>query len=191
MPHSEPEGKDWIFERYYLLLKMSRIRSVLDIGPGCGTYSNLLRPLDQSVHWTGVEVWAPYIKQFGLEEKYDRVVVSDLRYINFTKIRQPDCVIAGDVLEHISEKDARIILSELVRIAKVIFVSIPIIHMPQGEWGGNPFEEHVEDSYSHERLLKILPCVCDFHCGERIGSYLLSKDVDVHKMLNEWNKLKK
>lgn len=189
MADSEPEGKQWILERYYMLARKKLVSSVLDIGPGCGTYSRILRPIDEDIHWTGVEVWAPYIKEFDLEEKYDHVVVADLRYLDYSRIRRPDCIIAGDVLEHISEEDARRILAELIRLAKIIFVSIPIIHMPQGESEGNPYQEHVEYFYTHERLLKMLPCVCDFNKGARIGTYVLSKDILVRKIIKEWNDL--
>jgi len=189
MADSEPEGKQWILERYYMLALKNHISSVLDVGPGCGTYSRILRPIDEHIYWTGVEVWAPYIKEFNLEEKYDHVVVADLRYLDYSKIRRPDCIIAGDVLEHISEDDALRILTELIRLAKVIFVSIPIIPMPQGESEGNPYQEHVEDSYTHERLMKMLPCVCDFNKGARIGTYVLSKDIQVRKIIKEWNEL--
>lgn len=190
MADSEPEGKQWILERYYMLTHKVQISSVLDIGPGCGTYSRILRPIDDNVHWTGVEVWAPYIKEFDLEKKYDHVVVADLRYLDYSKIKRPDCVIAGDVLEHISEVEAVTILNELICLAKVIFVSIPIIHMPQGESEGNPYQEHVVDSYSHERLLKILPHVCDYNEGARIGTYMLSRSVLVRKMVEECNILR-
>ncbi|NDV25106.1 bifunctional 2-polyprenyl-6-hydroxyphenol methylase/3-demethylubiquinol 3-O-methyltransferase UbiG [Desulfovibrio sp. JC010] len=188
MPLSETEGKDWIFKRFYTLAQMKTINSVLDIGPGCGTYSDLLREHAPDVYWTGVEIWGPYIKEYNLEQKYDQIIVADLRYLDYSKIKHPDCIIAGDVLEHISEDEMREILLELLRITKVIFVSIPIVHMPQDEWGGNPFEKHVEDSYTHERLMEILPSVCDFRQGNRIGTYILSRDVQTRNILKQLNK---
>lgn len=185
MPQSEFEGKKWIFEQYYYLSNMLHIRSVLDIGVGCGTYANLLRDCRKDTHWTGVEVWAPYITEFNLEQRYDEVVVADIRYLDFNRIRRPDCVIAGDVLEHMSQQDAVGVLNNLVNLARFVVVSVPIVHMPQGAWGGNPFEEHVEDSYSHERLMRILPHVQDFSRGQRIGSYILSSDALVCKLMKE------
>jgi hypothetical protein len=186
MPVSDLEGKDWISERFVLLATLKKISTVLDLGVGCGTYSDLLRPFNKNSHWIGVEVWGPYIENYHLNKKYDEIIISDIRYLNYSKIKKPDCIFAGDVLEHIPENDACALIHELVTLAKVIFISVPIVKMPQGAWEGNPYEAHIEDSYTHERMMSILPCVYDYSKGYIIGTYLLSRDVNICKTLDNW-----
>ena len=46
------------------------ISSILDIGPGQGTYFDLLSSMKQ-FSWEGIEAWKPYIEKFQLEKKYN------------------------------------------------------------------------------------------------------------------------
>jgi 2-polyprenyl-3-methyl-5-hydroxy-6-metoxy-1,4-benzoquinol methylase len=47
--------------------------SVLDVGCGAGTYSDLVRGAGMTTELIGIEVWEPYVKRFGLTAKYDRL----------------------------------------------------------------------------------------------------------------------
>src|SRR5689334_18537549 len=95
MPRSLVEGKAWISH------EIARLRpaTVLDVGPGQGTYADLLRQVTPSAHWSAVEVFAPYVDTYGLAAKYDRVEVVDIR--DFSWPQHFDVVILGDVLEHL------------------------------------------------------------------------------------------
>src|ERR1035437_3330055 len=73
------------------------IHSVLDIGPGWGTYVKLLRTGEQE--WHALEVFEPYVKKFGLGDLYDRIFVGDMR--QFVPPGPYDAIIMGDVLEHV------------------------------------------------------------------------------------------
>ena len=74
------------------------------MGAGQGTYLNLIREgLGAGVIVNAVEVWQPYIDQFSLANRYDKLFNMDVReMINF----KYDLVILGDILEHMSEADA-------------------------------------------------------------------------------------
>jgi hypothetical protein len=165
MPGSAEEGRklmgDWI--------KMQHPRSVLDIGAGSGTYGKLMRQIVPDAYLIGVEAWWPYTVRFKLNEIYDHVIYSDVRNIVWPRA---DVVILGDVLEHMSEEDARDVWSAAMTAArKAVYLSIPIIHYPQGHEEGNPFEEHVVDDYTHERVLDTFPGITWCWRGTIVGRY--------------------
>jgi tRNA G46 methylase TrmB len=46
------------------------IKTIVDIGPGSGTYIKLIREDAQccvDANWIGVEIWKPYIDEFKLD----------------------------------------------------------------------------------------------------------------------------
>ena len=90
------EGKAWISHA------VSRLRptTVLDVGPGQGTYADLLRSCTPGALWSCVEIFAPYVQMFGLHSKYDTIYVADIR--GFAWPGRFDVVILGDVLEHMA-----------------------------------------------------------------------------------------
>ncbi len=130
----------------------NNIRTVLDVGTGMGTYSDILRP---QLEWIdGVEVWEPYIEQFGLNNKYDRLFVGDAReVVSSARLSHEegllgskyDLIIFGDVMEHMTEDEALTMWDHASKIAIWGMISIPIIHYPQGPEFGNPYEVHVQE----------------------------------------------
>ena len=68
MPYStgyfKTETKDYILKNYPKDVR------ILDVGAGCGTYSDLLKPLGY-VNIDCVEVFSEYVSQFNLKEKYN------------------------------------------------------------------------------------------------------------------------
>ncbi len=137
MPKSSRQGKD-VALKWYEQLKP---KTVVDVGPGIGTYSILMRPAHRA-HWVGVEVWEPYVNQFSLNDLYDEIVVADARYVD-PATYESDLVIAGDIIEHMDKDDGKGLIASIKKRTKNFFVSIPIRHYPQGPWQGNPYEEHV------------------------------------------------
>jgi|WetSurMetagenome_2_1015567.scaffolds.fasta_scaffold512202_1 hypothetical protein len=142
MPVSDSYGKDWIQDRIRAHNDVRPIRRVLDVGPGCGTYSDLLRPVLPSAAFSAVEVYEPYIGKYELLSKYDCVMVCDIRSVPARIIRDYDLVIFGDVLEHMPKADACELLWNC-SYPSIIVVSIPMGVRPQGAVGGNKHEEHV------------------------------------------------
>jgi hypothetical protein len=169
MPGSAEEGRklmgDWI--------KMQNPRSVLDIGAGSGTYGKLMRQIVPDAYLIGIEAWEPYITRFKLDEIYDFGIHGDVRKIvSHAMIPRADVVILGDVLEHMSEEDARDVWAAAMTAArKAVYLSIPIVHYPQGHEEGNPFEEHVVPDYTHERVLDTFPGITWHWRGTIVGRY--------------------
>lgn len=167
MPMSSAEGKEWIRERI-AGLATTRPVSVLDIGPGVGTYAKLLADLPIA-SMTGIEVYEPYVHTYRLREYYDEIVVADAREVEFPAA---DVVILGDVAEHMSEDDALNLWDKARTAAKqAVFLSIPVVHYPQGEIEGNPHEVHVVDDWDHERVLKTFPGIGQWWTGSEVGVY--------------------
>jgi predicted TPR repeat methyltransferase len=165
MPWSSSEGKDWILQR----VREIQPSSVLDIGPGSGTYAKLLRPvLDPGVKFHALEIHEPYVERFGLLELYDRVEVADAREAKFPRL---DVVILGDVLEHMTLTEAEDVWFKARAAAKLaVFLSIPIVEYPQDASEGNDHEAHVQ-TWSHPMVMGLLDGIKEFATFGEIGVY--------------------
>jgi hypothetical protein len=174
MPYSSVEGKKFVQEWF----ADKTIQSVLDVGPGAGTYYDLLQPIIRAEWWTGLEVWAPYITQFALEQKYDEVIVADINYVDWNLLAFPDLVIFGDVLEHMPRPAAQRVLAKAQHRATYVVVSLPIIHYPQGAEMGNKWETHVT-SWTDKMVRQVLLdeyAILAYDIGEVVGTYILEGD---------------
>lgn len=140
MPCSDNEGKDWALDVYRELAPAS----VVDLGPGAGTYAQLMRPEHQA-DWTAVGVWGrPYVSEFKLDQLYDKVVVADIRYVDFERVATaPDLVIAGDVVEHLERDECLEFVQRLVRWSRNVLVLVPIDYLPQSPDGLNHYESRL------------------------------------------------
>lgn len=179
MPYSSHAGKDWIGRR---LDAMTHVDRVLDVGVGAGTYSRFFRSQLDGAFWIGVEAWEPYLDQFRLRNLYDHLYIGDVRYLERELFSDVDVCFLGDVLEHMPKIDAKILVDQLLGSCRVVFVSVPIGHAPQGAIGGNPFERHL-DQYTAEFFPKVFPNVVDSTVETdgiwTIGVALLSRDATV------------
>lgn len=175
MPWSEPEGKDVIGG--WLHPNKDSIQRVLDIGVGSGTYHNEFGQADKLLShakWIGIEVWEPYIDRFNLNEKYDVIINHDARSLDYSKLDRFDVVFLGDVLEHMTKDEAIALIDKVSQVSNRVIISIPIIHLPQGEAEGNPYEVHVKDDWTHEEVMQTFK-VDKFSTGRVVGVYLLKE----------------
>jgi len=174
MPGSVAEGKDLVRE---FIIKHD-VKTVLDIGPGEGTYYPVVR--DTSVQrFDGIEAWAPYINEYELREMYSNLYVGDIYYFNWNKLPHYDMVIIGDVMEHLIEEQGREVVQQAVDHATWVVLSLPIYGYPQG-WGhdGNWFEAHLEQ-YNNASVLELLGDydVLETFIGGTVGVYIFTKRV--------------
>jgi len=133
MPYSFSYYKQELLE--WFKMNVPTHKRILDVGPGVGTYADLLA--GQGYRIDAVEIFPPYIKKYGLTDKYDNVFVGDICKFD---IKDYDFIILGDVLEHIPKEDA-IKLYEKIVPAKECLVAVPF-EMEQGEHEGNIYETH-------------------------------------------------
>lgn len=143
MPHSYPYGKKEIVE--FIQKNFAIDSRILDVGPGVGTYSDLLKPHGYKLDC--IEIYDGYVKAYDLPSKYDRVIVGNVVDEQWN-LGGYDLVILGDVLEHISIHWAQRVLNR----CKNVLVAVPYI-CPQGgvdfTHNGhqlfNPHERHIQD----------------------------------------------
>lgn len=144
MPNSIRENNADV--RSFVRFHAKDVRTALDVGPGEGTYYNLLHDLVPTMD--AVEIWAQNITDFALTSKYRDVWNQDARTFafHFPGSEDYDLIIFGDVLEHLSVEDAVSVFTRARAASKWVLVSVPIIHFPQGEIDGNHAETHlIED----------------------------------------------
>ncbi len=164
MPISSPEGKDWTRSRITALAPAS----VLDVGAGAGTYAKLLAGA-RPPRLTALEVFEPYVETYGLRDLYDEVLLGDART---TELPAADVVVLGDVAEHMTVEEAQDLWRRAGEAAgRAVYMSIPIVHYPQGELEHNHHEVHVVDDWDHDKVLAAFPGITDFFRGEVVGVY--------------------
>ncbi len=164
MGTSHPESRMWSVSK---ILSVSPAR-ILDVGAGSGTYSDALKKYRYRGVIDAVEVWQPYIDEFGLHSKYNNVFNEDIR--TFDDLGY-DVVIFGDILEHMDKQEALDLWARVALSADYALIAIPIIHYHQGEMNGNPYEVHVKDDWSHEEVLDTFPGIVDSWQGTVVGAY--------------------
>jgi hypothetical protein len=126
--------------------------TVVDVGPGVGTYSDTYRRFAPDARWIGVEIWEPYVDNYGLLDKYDEIILGDVRDV---ELPVADVYICGDVLEHMPRADAVATIERIRERAPWLMVSIPIIHYEQGALEGNPHEAHLHH-WTVEEMSEVL-----------------------------------
>lgn len=179
MPGSPNFGKVYTTLIVKKLSDNGYVNSILDIGAGSGTYFDLLSPHLPDVEWTGVEVWEAYIDRFDLAGKYQNLINKDVRLIDFEKEPRRDLTLFGDVLEHMTKEEAQKIIAGILPKSRAIMISIPVIHYPQGEVDGNPYERHIKDDWSHQEVVDSFPDILTVFIHDHIGVYFLSIDDEV------------
>lgn len=148
MPFSSENGKATI---KWVVAKLPKTDRMLDIGAGCGTYAKMFK----AKHWTGVEVWEPYVEKYGLKGLYNELLVGDASEVPFD-VDAPhyDVAFAGDVLEHMAVEEAKKLVERLKACSDTVIISIPLGHYPQDAYEGNPYEIHIVDNWSHDAFVE-------------------------------------
>ena len=166
MGYSDPENKPWALEK----IKEIDPKTVLDCGAGAGTYLDLIKAnLGYQTIVVGVEAWYPYIIKYDLEDRYDILYPIDVRDMASF---QYDLVILGDILEHMSEDDAVLLWNRISEEAKYALISIPIIHYEQGAINDNPYEVHVEEDWTTEKVLQKFSNIVEYKEFSQTGVFI-------------------
>jgi hypothetical protein len=148
MPHSDAALRSWtaqVLHKYGV-----EITSVVDVGANAGNLREFFGGHLPNANWTGIEIWEPYVSEFGLDQRYDKVIVADVRQLD--PLPPADLYLFGDVLEHMPAADAVAVWNRAREVASWLVIGIPVVYYPQGPSGGNPYEEHV----CHWNVRKVL-----------------------------------
>lgn len=172
MGKSSKEGKDITLQ----WVKECDIHRVLDIGAGSGTYKKMF--LKNNIHksstWIAIEAWEPYIKDFNLQSIYNTVIHSDVRNCDIESLGNFDITFMGDVLEHVTKDEAISLVESVMTVSKYAVISIPIVHWPQGERHGNPYEVHIKDDWTDTEVRDTFSkYITKYVAGSEIGVYWL------------------
>lgn len=171
MPYSFTYFKDEVREWFQNNVPTSK--RILDVGPGIGTYSDLLRSFDYRMD--AVEIFQPYIHKYNLKEKYDNVYLGSIVTFN---IKDYDFIILGDVLEHLPENYAKELINDIVNSGKECLVAVPY-EMEQGEHEGNVHETHYQPDLTPEVMAERYPSLTCIYNNEYYGYYVhLQKKYD-------------
>jgi hypothetical protein len=137
MPTSGCEGRDWFTHR----IADTTTGTIVDVGPGEGTYSVLGRHLRLIVG--DARSWLPELDDYG--------------------------IIFGDILEHMPVEDARKLLDFHMTRATFVYVSVPIVYAPQGSCFGNDLETH-HHHWHYDEMVEALPG-CEGWKGNMVGRF--------------------
>lgn len=138
--------------KLHLVSILFEIDRILDVGPGYGTYANLLKP--ELTNIDAIEIWEPYIQKFNLHSLYKNIFIGNI--LDFEKVRDYDYIIMGDVLEHIDTGNAQRLLTSITNFGIKCLVAIPYQY-PQGEHDGNMYETYLQPDLTNEIFLNRYP----------------------------------
>ena len=163
MPQSYTDFKEDI--KKYLIENLSKDQKILDVGPGLGTYSTLIR--DQGFSMDAIEIHEPYVDMFGLRGKYDHVFIRNIVGFDLSGY---DFIILGDVVEHISIEEAQSLIQSIASQNKACLVAVPFM-MEQGEMYGNPYEVHQQPDLNPEVFSQRYPLLKLVFSNDFCGYY--------------------
>lgn len=126
--------------------------SIVDIWAWSWQKWLLLRDLTDMMY--AVEVWKPYIDQYNIGSIYNSVLNENIMDI-YKKIKWKVWIF-GDILEHLSVKDAQEIIEHLKSHWYIIYVQIPYMY-PQDEAFGNKYEIHLQPDLTEENFNERYP----------------------------------
>lgn len=115
--------------------------SVLDVG--CGSHSPV-QHIKGAFRSVGVDAFLPSIEQSKADRIHDEYYKIDALEIGKKfEAGSFDCVIALDLIEHLTKEDGIKLLDAMERITKKkVIVFTPNSFLPQPAVDGNPFQEH-------------------------------------------------
>ncbi len=130
---------------------VSKKSKILDVGPGNGTYSALLKSLGYELDC--LEIFEPYVVKYNLSEKYNKVILGNIVYFD---IEDYDFIILGDILEHLSVDEAKLVINRIVKQGKSCIVAVPYL-CEQGTMEDNEYETHHQPDLTHEVMVQRYP----------------------------------
>jgi hypothetical protein len=181
MPGSAIEGKNLVRD----FIAENNLRTFFDVGAGEGTYYNVLNGLSFYADLApvaydrldGVEVWGPYIAEYGLWSRYNEIIVADAYMMDWSRLPADryDMVFLGDVIEHMPRWKGLSVIRRAAMVADYLVVTLPIYGYAQDVgYEGNWHETHVEQ-YSDKTIKDALSDyeILVEHQGSIVGTYIV------------------
>jgi hypothetical protein len=145
MPPAYVGGGSLEIKDDYVRQQIARVqpRTVVDFGAGLGKMGELCREvLGPEPHLTAVEGCAKTITPLREKGIYDRIDVAFLQDWIRANSARFDLAIFGDVLEHLTRREALRSLDRMLLFAHNVIVTVPLRNLHQDGNEVNPLEEH-------------------------------------------------
>lgn len=115
--------------------------TVLDVG--CGSNSPL-GSIKNKLYSEGVDSFLPSITKSKAQKIHNKYHKMDVLNIDKKfKSNSFDCVIAIDLIEHLTKEDGKKLIKKMEKIArKKVIIFTPNGFLPQGEYDNNPWQVH-------------------------------------------------
>ncbi|MBU1110112.1 class I SAM-dependent methyltransferase [Patescibacteria group bacterium] len=140
------------FDYYSYLLQreiLGECETVLDVG--CGSSSPIQQFSEQLEYSVGVDIFGPAVeesRQAGIHNEYS--AIDALEAGERFKEKSFDCVLALNLIEHLSKEDGLRLITMMEKIAKKkVIIFTPNGFLPQGA-NENMFQEHLSGWTSKE-----------------------------------------
>lgn len=150
----------------YLKSKFKQNARILDVGAGEGTYLPFLR--DYFINIEAVEIFKPNIINYELEKRYNKVY--NVNIIDF-KYDFYDIIIFGDVIEHLTIKEAQKVLKYALKRCNTMIVAVPYLSK-QGIEEDNIYEIHKQDDLTDEVMKQRYPYLKNVFKNDKYGYYI-------------------
>lgn len=129
---SEPVG--WIIKK--------NPKSLLDLGCGPGKIMSMIKHRTKVGNAVGLDLYAPALENCKIEGKFNQLILSDIRDVKYPA-KSFDVVLANQVIEHLSGKEAMQLIRNMERIASgQVIISTPIGEIEDPEHYGNKYQKH-------------------------------------------------
>lgn len=152
------ESVDWVMRNF------ERGSTCLDVGVCDGKWSYYL---GDYLKMDGIEIYEPNIRRYQLETKYNKVILGDIKDFKYDFY---DLIIFGDVLEHLTVRDAQTVLEYATPRCKNYLVAVPFMWHNRSNYG-NPWEVHLQEDLTPENTLERYPMLKPLFVYERYGYY--------------------
>jgi len=129
----------------YLVKKFPKGSTCLDVGACDGKWSSLLGD-----HFKMYAVEAFKQNADNIQDKYEEVFNIEMQKFQYEWC---DCIIMGDVIEHMTPKEALYVIAYAYPRCTELVIAVPYFYA-QGAMYGNPYEEHKQPDLSHEIFME-------------------------------------
>lgn len=131
----------------YILQRLQKSKSVLDVGVGRGYFANMLQWSKKFDRVCGIDIVDRPASRFVKGVDFKQMSVTDIKY----KTNEFETVTCMEVLEHLEPEDLDVALKELRRVCKgQLIVSVPY-HEPL------PLPSYHKQQFTEKTVLKKFP----------------------------------
>lgn len=135
-----PITYQWLIQRLLPKNLKQKLR-VLDLGCGTGIFGRCFNTTHK-YYLTGVDIFAPYVRQCRQLDCYDKVIKADITSLSLNK-QKYDVIVLFQALEHLPKSQAISLLKKVTKAARTaVLVTVPHGECNQDAYHGNSHQRH-------------------------------------------------